>query len=308
MGNPIYIANTPMSDALVALLVRDWELTLADRTGTSILADPVLASGFENWGAFGALGTKKLAIGYGATKMSQTNEGVDLTVETLGDSSANLTASRYGFARQISDRARLYDAWGITEWRQWLMDCEWGWGQTVVNVLAALFPSISATGGNTGGAATWAKVLNDIGTLKIAKVPGPFTLVTRPKDWQNVAKDALALGGAVAQDPETMQYMQMAGYGYQGMYLHGQLRVYTTDELDTSGGDTVSAMFGRGCFRWTASSYPASSSAKVLMRTPTWQSEVDREVLKSDDVVANTSEIGASIFLNAAGIKCLYLT
>lgn len=307
-NDPIRVGTTPLSAQLVAVLTKQLSLSLSDRSGGDILTDPVIASGYEDWAAMGQLGDVESYVDWGTVKFQDMSEGNDATVYTLADTQSTLTRSKRGFARQVSDRAKFYDAWGLTDYVNFVRDAQWGFNQKIVDLIAALQGSVSATGGNSGGAATWGTILNDMGTLSIAKCPGPYTLITRPKDWNNCEKDALALGGAIQMDPETLTMMRVAGYGYQGTYYHGQLRVYTTDELDTSVGDTVSLLFGRRFLRWGARAYPQSPAAIPLVRTPQWAAEIVRQGLKGEDQIVSTTEAGVAIGLNACAIKLPFLT
>ncbi len=307
-NDPIRVATTPLSAQLVSVLTRALDLSLADRSGGEILQDPNFASGFEDWEALGQLGDVRSYVDWGTVKFQDVGEGSDATVYTLADSQSTLTRARRAFARQVSDRARHYDAWGVTDWVNFLRDAQWGFNQKIIDLVAALQSSVSATGGNSGGKCTWGVIMDDMQTLATAKCPGPYTLITRTKDWGNAERDALALGGAIQMDPNTLAMMRVAGYGYQGTYMGGQLRVYCTDELDTSVGDTVSLMFGRRFLRWGARSVAPSPAEIPLLVTPMWKTEISRVVLKNEDQIVSSTEAGVAIGLNACAIKQLYLT
>ena len=308
-NDPMRTTTTPGSDALVAAITKALGLTLADRMGGSILGCPIIEAGFLGTTRLsGALGSKKIYVGWGADKLATAAEGDDLTVLTVGSSAATVTPARKGLARKYSDMLRGLDQWGLTDWANFTRDSTWAWQQTVVDVFAALFASFSATGCATGAAATWASVVEARNTLAIAKVPGPYVFVTRPKDWGNISVDALSLGGAVAQDPNTLRYLASPAPGFKGIYLDGDLWVYTTSEIDASGGDHVSAMFGAEAIAWDALVPTPSKGTQPVLWTPLFGVETHRDVLKSEDYVATTTHVGASIGINAAGIKMPYLT
>ena len=307
---PIYSGTyTPMSDAIVAAVTKSIGLTLGDRSGGSVMADPNIRAGYQNKGnALGALAAKKVYIGWGADKMASATEGNSFSVLTLASSSASVTLARKGMGRIVSDMARMLEAWGITDWMNFARDTTWSWNQTVVDVFAALFPSFSASGGATGTALTWAKIVAARNTLAIANVPPPYTLITRPKDWGNVSTDALTLGGAVQMSAETQRYIANPAPGFKGLFLDGELAVHTSQEIDASAGDHVSGMFGAGAIEWDCA-MPAPSPATIpLLWTPMYGVEIARTVLKSEDTVVSSTHVGASIGLNAAGIKILALT
>ena len=215
---------------------------------------------------------------------------------------------RKGYLRAPSDMLRSLDKWGLVDWSMYAMDATVSWQQTVVSTLAALATSFSATGGNTGGSATWGTIVSAYMTLGAAKAQGPYTLITRPTDWGNVAQDAFALGGWVANAPETSGYTAPVNPGYQGTFMGGNLRVYTSDELPTSGGDTVSMMVGAGALRWNAHMPAPSPATHPIIWTPAFGLELERDATKSEDVVAASTHLGTAIGLNGAGIQLLYGT
>jgi len=196
MGNPIRTGTTPMSDVLVAAITRSIGLTLGDRSGGGLLANPVLAGQFLGATRLGAaLGTKMVDVGWGLNKFVSEAQGTDFTVETLSSAAATVTPARRGMARQVSDMARALQSMDELAYVQFINDQTIAWQQSVVSLIASLFPSFSASGGVSGGTATWASIVAAYQTLGIAKSAGPYVLVLRPKDWANVASDAFALGG-----------------------------------------------------------------------------------------------------------------
>jgi hypothetical protein len=308
-NDPIRTTTEPLSDALVAAVTGAIGLTLADRSAGGILADPVLASQFIGKAAFEkALAAKIVSIAWGADQYATTAEGTDLTVLDLASDAATVTPARKGFARQMSDMGRSLETWGITDYANFAMDGTIGWQQTVVNVLAALFTSFSATGGNSGGAATWGTILADMVTLGQANVAGPYVLITRPKDWGNVAQDAYALGGFAANDPDVAGMRRAVNPGFMGSFMNGNLRVYTSQELPTSGGDTVSGLFGASALAWNAHMPAPSADTKPILWTPLFGVETQRIVLKNEDYISYSTHLGASVDQNAAGIQLPFLT
>lgn len=309
MGNPIRTGTTPMSDVLVAAITRSIGLTLGDRSGGGLLANPVLAGQFLGATRLGAaLGTKMVDVGWGLNKFVSEAQGTDFTVETLSSAAATVTPARRGMARQVSDMARALQSMDELAFVQFVNDQTIAWQQSVVSLIASLFPSFSASGGVSGGTATWASIVAAYQTLGIAKSSGPYVLVTRPKDWANVASDAFALGGRVQMQGETDAYLNPSNPGFKGQFFNGNLWVYTSDELTTSGGDTVSGMFGPEALAWDAFMPEPSPATQVLLWTPLYGVEIERDALKSEDIVVGSTHLGASVRQNAAGIKLLYLT
>jgi len=298
-----------MSDILVAAITRSIGLTLGDRSGGGLLANPVLASQFLGATRLGAaLGTKMVDVGWGLNKFTATSQGSDFTVETLSSAAATVTPARRGMARQVSDMARALQSMDELAFLQFVTDQTIAWQQSVVSLIASLFPSFSASGGVSGGTATWASILSAYQTLGIANSAGPYVLVLRPKDWANVASDAFALGGRVQMQAETDGYLNTVNPGFKGQYLNGNLWVYTSSELPTSAGDTVCGMFGPEALAWDAFMPEPSPATQVLLWTPLYGVEINRDSLKSEDQVVGSTHLGASIRQNAGGIKLLFAT
>lgn len=309
-NDPIRTTTEPGSDLLVASVTSMIGLTLLDRTGGSIVANPVIADGFIGKGMFAkALAGKIVRIAMGADKYATTSEGTNMTVLDLASDAATVTPARKGFARQISDMFRSLDSWGAVGWGLFARESTIAWMQTAVNVFGALATSISATGGNTGGAATWGQVVADMQTLGIAEVQPPYVLITRPKDWANVANDAFSLGGWVAQSGgEVGNLLGAVNSGFKGVFMNGDLYVYTSSELTASGGDHYSMMFGRGFLAWNAHMPAPSPDTNPLLWTPLYGVETSRIALATEDYVTYSTHLGASIDINAAAIACPYLT
>lgn len=309
MGDPIRTGTTPMSDILVAAITRSIGLTLGDRSGGGLLANPVLASQFLGATRLGAaLGTKMVDVGWGLNKFTATSQGSDFTVETLSSAAATVTPARRGMARQVSDMARALQSMDELAFIQFVTDQTIAWQQSVVSLIASLFPSFSASGGVSGGTATWASILSAYQTLGIANSAGPYVLVLRPKDWANVASDAFALGGRVQMQAETDGYLNTVNPGFKGQFMNGNLWVYTSSELPTSAGDTVCGMFGPEALAWDAFMPEPSPATQVLLWTPLYGVEINRDSLKSEDQVVGSTHLGASIRQNAGGIKLLFAT
>jgi hypothetical protein len=308
-NDPIRTTTEPGSDLLVSAVTGSIGLTLADRTGGGILANPIIASSFIGKDRFlGALGAKMVDIAWGVDKYVAATEGNAFTVYDLASDAATVTPTRRGFARTASDMMRSFDTWGALDWAKFASESTVSWQQSVVSMFGGLASSITATGGNSGGAATWAHIVAAVRTLGIANVPGPYVLLTRPKDWGNVSADALALGGYIANDPETGMYKSAVNPGFKGVFLNGDLWVYTTNELTASGGDHLSMMFGAGFMGWNAHMPTPSPATRPLLWTPAFGVEIDRQALESEDDIVSSTHLGASIRQNAAGVQLPFLT
>jgi hypothetical protein len=308
-NDAIETGTEPGSDLLVAAVTGAIGLTLADRTAGGILGNEVISASYIGKEAFlGALGAKMVDIAWGVDKYVAATEGNAFTVYDLASDASTVTPTRRGFARTISDMMRSFDSWNELQWAQFGRESAIAWAQSVVAMFGGLASSITATGGNSGGSATWAHVVAARNTLGVANVAGPYVFLTRPKDWGNISTDALALGGAVARSVETQSYLSGPHPGFKGYYLNGEVAVYTTSELTASGGDHLSMMFGHGFMGWNAHMPTPSPATQTVLWTPAFGVEIERQALESEDDVVSSTHLGASIRQNAAGVQLPFLT
>jgi hypothetical protein len=307
--DPIYTNTEPGTDLFVANITTALGLTLADRSGGGILANPVLAAQFQGRNRLlKALAANTVYVSWGVDKYLAVTQGNSFAITDLTSDKITVTPARMGYARQISDMFRSLDDWGLSDWANFVADGTIGWQQTVISTIAALFTTFSNTGGNTGGAASWGHVLADMHTLGVQNVEPPYVFITRPKDWASIETDIISLGGAVQADPETQRYLGPTNPGFKGVYMHGALWVYTSAECPVSVGDTVSGMFGRSALEWNAHMPAPSRDTNPLLWTPLFGIETDRSILKSDDIVAYSTHLGASIGQGYAGVAMPFVT
>ncbi len=307
--DPLYTTTEPGTDLLVATVAAAVRTTLLDRTGGGILGNPVIANGFIGKEKFlRALGAAVVYINLGADKLQTVAQGTDATFYDLASDKATVTPVRKAFARGVSDWFRTYTEWAPVQWGMFARDATVAFQQTVVSLLCANASSITATGGNTGGAATWAQVVADFQTLGIASVAPPYVLITRPKDFANIATDAFSVGGWIEQSSDVLRYLQSVNPGYKGSFMGGQLDIYTTDETEVSGGDNLSIMAGKEALLWNVEMPSPSPATTPILWTPLYGVELDRDGLKNEDDVVTSSHIGTGIGINAAGIQMPFLT
>ncbi len=308
-NDPIYVANEPVSDLTVAAVTAAVGMTLGDRASGGILANPVLGAGFIGRAAFDkALGGSAIDIGWGTDRLAATAEGTDATILTLLSDTATVTPARYAIARQASDFARAMETMGVTDWVNFAVDATLTWQGSMLDLIMGLASTITATGGNAGGAASWGHVLEAAQLLGIANVAPPYVYVTRPKDWANVSTDAMTLGGRVQHQGETDAYLRSVDPGFKGIYLGGDLWVYTSSSPEVSGADNLSMMFGAQAIIWNATMPAPSPSTTPILWTPLYGCELDRDGLKNEDDIVYSSHIGASVRQNAAAVQLPFLT
>lgn len=308
-NDPQRTTTEPMSDVLVAAVTAEVGDTLLDRTGGGLLANPVIASQFLGRDRFsGALAAKAVQVAWGADKFVATAEGTDFTVYDLASDSATVTPARMGFARQRSDMARSLDNLGVLDMARYARDFTIGFQQTAVSTFAALATSAGLSGGNSGGSATWGHIVADYNTLRNNNVAGPIVAVLRNSDWGSVSTDAYQLGGYAPMDAGSPNGTSLQANGFQGMFMNGNLWVYTSDECPTSGGDTVGMMFGAQFMRWNAHMPLPSRATLPIIWTPIFGVEVDRLSLKSEDYIVGSTHLGASVNIANAGISLAFAT
>jgi len=305
MANEFYTGLTVGTDAFVAVIVRKMALALGDRAAGAILQNPIIASSFGSANKLGALAQGTLIVGYGLDKFDAVAEGTPFTNTALSSDQQSVTTARRGLMRTVSDMARSLDHLGATGLANYVMDGIWGFQRSMVDLFASLFTSISASVGSVVATLTWGTMKSAATTLDIANVAGPYVCILASKAWGELSADALTLGGAVQRSPEQLAYMGQHGLKYKGRYLNGDVDIYTSDEIDNAGGGFLQGMFGAGFMNWDIAMATPSAATIVIANTPLFLIEMSRTATKTEDAIISSTNAGAAIIQNAAGVKIL---
>ncbi len=112
------------------------------------------------------------------------------------------------------------------------------------DMVAALFPSISATVGTSGTDLTADDIYDAQFTLIQASASGPYTTVLAPIQISHFLDSLRGEGGAVQFNPATDAMLGAQGWGRMGEW-HG-IEFWSADSVETAGGDKDGAMYGPG--------------------------------------------------------------
>lgn len=135
-------------------------------------------------------------------------------------------------------------------------------GQTVTDMVTALFGSLSNNVGSTTADMSLDFMYDAQFQLNLQRVPGPFTTVLRPKAFNELQSSIAAATGAVQFVPATAAMIAAKGPGFKGT-LNGH-DIWDSDSVPQDGGSTYyeNAMFGAGCFEYAEA--PPANVADAL--------------------------------------------
>lgn len=124
-------------------------------------------------------------------------------------------------------------------------------GQTVTDMVAALFPSLATSVGSTTGQMSVDYLFDGQFELNNNRARPPYTTVLYPHHWNRLQKSFRGEGGAIGFDPATREVIAARGPGYKGTF--GGHDLWDADSVTLDGGSTYarSAMYADGCFAYT---------------------------------------------------------
>ena len=241
----------------------------------------------------------------GFDMLSSRAEDAEGANTALTDGSTTVTVAPFFKSYAASDLARLTGADGILDATRFAMDAVVTVGQKIVDLVANITDSFSATVGSTGVNATLADHLSAKAILEIANVPGPYLAVYHPRQWNDIIQDAyLNSGGAVQFDPATPALVRQLGNGFKGT-LAG-VQVFTTTRVPTanSGADRAGGMFGRGAVVWADASIPVDDPSNQISLGKALF-ERDRNARKGETAWITHYYCGASMAIDDFGVSII---
>lgn len=171
--------------------------------------------------------------------------------QDIGSGNFQLTVSRRLMKWQVSELWKLVSRDGSIDLdllRQQIVSAT---GQTVTDILCALFPSLTGTVGSTTQQMSVDYLFDGQFALNNNRAAPPYTAVLLPHHWNRLQKSFRGEGGAIGFDPATREVIAARGPGYKGMF--GGIDLWDADSVTLDGGSTYgrSAMFAQGCFQYT---------------------------------------------------------
>lgn len=258
-----WYTSSGIGDANIAVSPRLLEEAFKSETlGNGLIASPpmqaMLAGDAVVSGAMGgalAFGWGLIDIGGGT--LAATAEGSAASATNFSVSTGSLTPARRAFARKMSDFAvhvqqQMLSAPLSSVQALLVADAFQTWRNTIIDLVMAQFASASYTIGTSGAALLWQTLqfgLQDA-IERSGGAAGSFAAVLSKKQVQDLAADALSLGGAVQMAQQVQQFLNVNSGGnasYIGRFF-GVLDLYMGNRVTESGGDAIGAIFGTGAF------------------------------------------------------------
>lgn len=135
-----------------------------------------------------------------------------------------------------------------------------GMGITTTALICDLFPSLSSNVGNVAATMNLDYFYDAMFQLNIARTPGPFACVLRPKQFNELQSSIRAESGVNQFKAAAADITQQRNPGFKGTFL--DVGIWDTDSVDADGGAAYyqGAMYGSGCFAYTEAPAMAQTS------------------------------------------------
>ncbi len=259
----------------------------------------------------GELGISYGLLTVGTGKMTTTAEGSDVASTNFSlSNSTTITPARRAFARIASDFGRALqepllsgdlapDAYGMLVFEGLQV-----WANSLIDVVVALFPSLTNDIGTTATDLTWSAVQNGIVDHKDRGNAGPCLGLLDTVGAKDLMNDMLSLGGAVQWSPGAQRAIANAQTG-AFLFSEWGCDFYLNGELDNDGTDTSGGIISPGCIATKHARVPLPREADQVVDTGFYTIEA-RRTGGSESRFDIVSHFAAQIRENGRGSRLLY--
>ena len=174
-------------------------------------------------------------------------ETVAIANSAFTTSEYTLTAARYGRAYEITDLVSV--AGSPVDLQVLAGNLANGMSITISNLIAALFPSVSAQVGTSGVDLSVDDIFDASFTLNSAAAQGPYTAVLHPVQMNDFRSSLRGETGAMQFNPATVEQLASKGPGFQGSW--NGVNFWQSDQVSSSGGNRLGCMFADGAFAYS---------------------------------------------------------
>ena len=314
-----WLTDAGIGDANVAITAKTIEVAIhASIKNMEVIGHPVIRSMLlRDEGLGQLLGALALGISFvdvGQGKMATVAEGTEATPTNFTSSAISVTPARRAWARKVSDfGASIQSALlrGVLTPDQYALIVYDGyrvWANSYVDLAVALATSATNVIGTTGLALTWAALSGGVFELKDrGAANGPCLALLTSKGVQDLADDALSLGGAVQMAQQIQQLIPNAGNGaYLGNYF-GCCDLYMNSELNTIAADTAGLLLTDGGIQTKHQIVPLPEESFSLVNAGLFTTEMRRPG-GGITTFETVSHFGASIREQGRLAQILYVT
>lgn len=182
--------------------------------------------------------------------MSAPGEATQINNTAMVDGSYTLQVAHYSIQFEETYLSTLTAPAGGYDIRLLAQELVQRTGLTMTNIIAALFPSITAAVTDTGVDLTVDHIYDAMFTLRAASVPGPYYCVLYPVQLNDFLASLRGETGAMQWQPSTADMLALKGPGYQGTW--NNVEFWSSDSVTSvnAGADSSGCMFGAGAFAY----------------------------------------------------------
>jgi hypothetical protein len=183
--------------------------------------------------------------------MAAPGENTQTTNTALEDGSFTLAIAHYALQMEITYLSQITKPDGGLDVEKLAQIIVGSSTLTLTDIVAALFPSVSASVGTTTVDLDVDDIYDAMFTLHSALVPGPYDCVLYPQQINDFKNSLRGETGAIQWQQPTADMLSLKGPGFQGSW--NGIQFWSCDSVNTAnvGADSAGCMYGRGAFEYT---------------------------------------------------------
>lgn len=188
-------------------------------------------------------------------------DGSNVTNSSIGSANFTLAVARRKLIFEMSDLWRIVAPGGSFDIDLLVGVIVEATGLTMTDIITALFSGLSVTAGSQTTDFLVDYLYDGQFALNLARAPGPYTAVLRPKAFNELQADLRGEGGANMWVPATAEMLAGKGPGFKGVW-NGH-NIWDSDSVNADGGSSyyLNAMFAPGCFEYSEAPTPDMGQA-----------------------------------------------
>lgn len=304
MANVLYSNSSDMR--LTQVLAAEWRLRLADRfslLGTPLAqAVPLVA----NMAGRGSTTVQiPLASLMGVDRMAAVAENASTTPTSVSTTNVTVAVARQALERGMSDLNAMVDSVGY-DVAALIADGMGAYAMRWMEMLTALFPSITNQVGTTTVDATADNWFNMKFTLTQNSVPGPYVFVGYPVQVTDIQNDIRGESGPWQYLSDVQSVLARYGAGVIAV-LDGVPIIASTTVTEVGGADSSGCMFGAGAFGYAVGTPAAVRGAGEVMYaagTPMY-TEIERDASATLTKIVHNAFLGMLVIENTRAVELL---
>jgi hypothetical protein len=300
---PITHSSMETDLRLAAVLDQEIALLLADRSS-------IRNSGaVKFYGLINGRGSDTLSIRIagldGSDKFAVTAaEDTDVTETALTDASVSLAVARYSLRRDLGDLAELTGFPGTDISVDRLAASMVGEAeQCFMEIIGDTITGFGTDKGSKGTSLSVDNWFDGIAELQTAGNTGMVFALLNPQQLGQLQSSIRAEAGAIQFVPATQEMLAVKGAGYAGMFAG--VDIYTSKQLESSGGGYDGAMWAEGCIGYAEAAPMITQGSVVRPGVSPVVVEFQRDASKALTEIIGHYYLGAAIIQDDMGVGIL---